>query len=464
MVSYLVGLDVGTTASKAVVCTSEGREVASGKARTVWTVTDAGVETSPEELWQSAMAAVAAATTDLPAGRVRGIGVASMGECGVLLDVRDQAIGPVVAWHDGRDAAETARLRKDFEADAFADLTGLATTGQWSLTKHRWLMADRPELAVASSRLSIAEWVAFRLGGRPVAELSLASRTGWLGLRTKRWLDETLAWSGAAATLLPDEIVTGGMAIGEVAGPAVPRTVRGATITVAGHDHQVALVGAGAYGRGAMLDSFGSAEALLRPSEANLEPEAVRRLASKGIATGWSPLPDMWTVQGGTRGGLVLQTLVASLGLPPGDLRGPSQQSSPHVRVVVDESDNVGIEGLSPSTSAEEIWRAGVDYTTGAAAEVYRALCQATGVPHTVTLIGGWTRHESIVSARRELYGSLRIPEISEPGAYGAAMLAGVAAGVFDGVNALPSVRLKDAPPSKTASAGHAEQKGNHVE
>ena len=52
--------------------------------------------------------------------------------------------------------------------------------------------------------LSVGEWVVHRLGGEQVAELSLASRTGWLDLHARGWWDEALAWSGAPPGLLPE--------------------------------------------------------------------------------------------------------------------------------------------------------------------------------------------------------------------------------------------------------------------
>ncbi|GAB3974074.1 hypothetical protein GCM10027615_38780 [Plantactinospora veratri] len=82
----LVGLDVGTTASKAVVFTDAGEPLAQASAPTPWTPTRTGAELDATALFGSAVAALAGALSAAPPGPVAGLGVASMGESGVLLD------------------------------------------------------------------------------------------------------------------------------------------------------------------------------------------------------------------------------------------------------------------------------------------------------------------------------------------------------------------------------------------
>ena len=83
------------------------------------------------------------------------------------------------------------------------------------------------------------------LGGEQVSEQSLASRTGWLDLARRDWWDEALAWSGARRSLLPELVASG-----EPVGTAHDRWdipgLGGAALTVAGHDHQAAAIGADA--------------------------------------------------------------------------------------------------------------------------------------------------------------------------------------------------------------------------
>ena len=116
MQPWLVGLDVGTTSCKAVVMAPDGREVASGRAPTPWTTTALGTQIDGEALVDAARAALSDAVAAAPAGRILGVGVASMAESGVLLADDGRAVAPLIAWHDTRDAAETAALRAELGA------------------------------------------------------------------------------------------------------------------------------------------------------------------------------------------------------------------------------------------------------------------------------------------------------------------------------------------------------------
>ena len=277
--TLFVGLDVGTTTSKAVVFTQDGDPVASGRATTPWTVTTSGAELDATALLEAATAAVAEALADCPPGRIGGLGVASLAESGVLLDRRGEPVAPVIAWHDTRDHAELASLRDTIGAQTFSATTGLPLRQQWSLTKHRWLIDNVPSARSAVRRLNVAEWIVRGLGGEEATEQSLASRTGWLRLAQRSWWEDTLAWSGASQSLMPP-LVTAGTPLGRVSAETGLPRLAGAVLTVAGHDHQAAVIGAGADGPGDELDSCGTAEALVRTIAPGLSPDVVADLAA----------------------------------------------------------------------------------------------------------------------------------------------------------------------------------------
>src|SRR5688572_3482221 len=107
----LIGLDVGTTTSKAVAFTPEGDPIASGRATTPWEVSGGGVQLDARDLAQAARSAIAQIAKALPEEEILGIGIASMGEAGVLLGSTREPLAPVIAWHDRRDKAELEDLR-----------------------------------------------------------------------------------------------------------------------------------------------------------------------------------------------------------------------------------------------------------------------------------------------------------------------------------------------------------------
>src|SRR3954447_16786233 len=310
----LAGLDVGTTSVKALLMTPDGVEVAKGRAETPWETTPHGVEADPYAIAAAAQDALADALSAVPDARVIALGIASMAEAGVLVGADDDPVGPVIAWHDSRDLAQLADLEQSIGGTRFSTRTGLPQWSQWSLTKHRWLLDNVPSAGRAVRRYNIAEWVARTLGADPVSELSLASRTGWLDLERKTPWAETLDWSGAPGGLLGD-LVQAGAPVGRVSTDCDLRQVRGATLTIAGHDHQAATVGAGACGDQDELDSCGTADAIVRTTLPTVPPESRASLTAAGVTVGWHALMDRWSVLGATQGGLILQQVMARLGV-----------------------------------------------------------------------------------------------------------------------------------------------------
>jgi sugar (pentulose or hexulose) kinase len=429
---YLVGLDVGTTSSKAVVIDSNGAEVAQGRAVTPWHARAAGVEADALAVLEAARAAVTEALREAPRGPVIGMGVASMGESGVLLDRNGDPVAPVIAWHDSRDEKEVRQLRETFGAAGFARRTGLPLRSQWSLTKHRWLTDHHAASQDAVRRLGIAEWVVRKFGGEEVSELSLASRTGWLDLAARDWWAESLEWSAMKASLLP-ALVPAGTAVGRVPSAVGLEGLTGAVLTVAGHDHQAAAIGARAAGAGDVLDSCGTAEALLRTVLPGLDSDAVLALTEAGVTVGWHALPDHWCLLGATQGGLVLQRVLATLGKTGSDLSSLDQEAlaADPAGLHITGDDPVAISGITEGTGPAQVWRAALDEVTRRAGDIHVAMTAVSGEHNNFIVTGGWARSEALLEIKRRAFGRLTHPDVGEAGARGAAMLSGVAAGMY---------------------------------
>ena len=120
----------------------------------------------------------------------------------MLLDAHGAPVAPAIAWHDSRGTEQAERMAAELGSARFAERTGLAPRPLCSLAKYRWLREQHEPAERGVRWLSVGEWIVHRLGGDQVAELSLASRTGWLDIHARDWWDEALAWSGAPAGLL----------------------------------------------------------------------------------------------------------------------------------------------------------------------------------------------------------------------------------------------------------------------
>jgi sugar (pentulose or hexulose) kinase len=180
----VIGLDLGTTSSKAMVRDLAGREVALVAARTPWTTVHGGTQTTADALLALAVdvlvEAVGAAERQIGAVRVLGVGLAGLGESGVLLDAAGEPCAPVIAWFDKRGGRELEVLGATAPAvqREFAGRTGLPWDSQASFAKLLWLQSAGYPLTAAHRWSSVPEWVVHRLGGDLVREPSLASRTG----------------------------------------------------------------------------------------------------------------------------------------------------------------------------------------------------------------------------------------------------------------------------------------------
>lgn len=434
----LVGLDVGTTRVKALVVDETGAEVTAAERPTPWDRGDTGAELDAARLAglvQEVAGQAAAAAVSLTGGRVAGLGVTGMGEAGVLADPGDRPLTPVRAWYDQR--ADTETIRAELGETTFHQTVGMRLDAQPSLPKILRLRADYPGARAAVRFYSVPEWAVRVLGARPVSELSLASRTGLLDVVT------AAPWDGATDLLgaqLLNELVEAGTDVGRIGADAHP-ALRGATLTVAGHDHQTAALAAGAAEHGTLFNSLGTAEVLMRFTAGPLERTVVGELAAAHRTAGRTVVPGHWCVNQGLSSGFVLERVAAALGATDradrADLGGRAVALLPDdapgraaVAVEIAE-DQVRIGLLDDGADAATVWaatvravvesgRAGLDHVTG-----------LIGPYGRVVAAGGWLANPAVLAAKRRQFPGLQTAGVTEAGAAGAAYLAGVAGGLF---------------------------------
>jgi sugar (pentulose or hexulose) kinase len=445
----LVGLDVGTTSSKAVVFDVEGAVLATGRAPTPWAhVAPVGAQMPADALLAAAVTAVSRALAAAPPGRVAGLGVTSMAESGVLLDASGRPVVPVIAWHDTRDLPLVTQFDRDIGEGRFSTRTGLPLRSQWSMTKHRWQRETDPATARGVRRLSVAEWIVRGMGGDEASDVSLASRTGWLDLAARDWWTEILDWSGASESMFPP-LVTSGTALGRVSEALdVPR-LTGAILTTAGHDHQAATVGAEAAGPGDQVDSCGTAEALVRTVPAGFPASGVLQLARRGITVGWHILDGQWALLGSTEGGLALQRALSVLGGREGlaALDAAATDAVPGVvSVDLDGSSRVTISGIGDGVTAGDVWRAALEAITEQILQIHQAMTSVVGPHRNLVVTGGWSRSAAFMQIKEKAFGRLTRSSVEEAGARGAALMAGLAAGTYAEPDDFPRLGLTSGP------------------
>jgi sugar (pentulose or hexulose) kinase len=434
LTALLLGIDVGTSACKAAVVDAHGVEVAHGQAPTPWEQVPTGAELDAETLLRAVAQAAGEALDRAPDGDVAGIGVASVAETGMLLDAAGDVLHRPVAWHDSRGAAEARAIARDLPD--FTERTGLPASALCSLAKLKHLGTRGAE-----RWLNVAEWVVHRLGGRQVAELSLSSRTGLLDLEPAAPYADALAWAALPDDLIP-EVVAAGTDSGRSDGAALPGT-DGAVLTVAGHDHLVAGVGVGVIASGDVLDSCGTAEALVRVAPPQ-DTAARRRSAHAGVTVGWHVAQGRQALLAGVWSGLALREVLDGLGVGEA---GREELSAGALAIAPGEAPALELELYSldrppvrlPDAEPAAVWRAAID-TVAREVQTLIAHIDAVAGPHTkVVVTGGWARDAAVFDAKRRL-GAIEAPPVVEAGCRGAALLSGVAAGLYASADDLPPV------------------------
>jgi len=444
----VLGIDIGTTSSKAVAqpvpprgTPHAGQCAPYAEQRTPWHTGSGGqTETDPCRLLDVAVdligSSVRAAESAWGPVRVRSIGVTGLAESGVLLDAAARPAGPVIAWFDHRGGHELGQAAREFPAFAttFERTTGLRWSSQASIAKLLWLRAAGYRPGAASTWMSVPEWIVFALGGDAVREPSLASRTGLIDQGTGGVWPGALAVAGLSAQALPDERPAGVRA-GYLRHDGVTSCAAGAVLTVAGHDHPVAAIGAGAAGADELFNSSGTADVLARSIPGTLDETGRQRVVSAGWSVGRHVLPDTSLLLAGVGGGLLLRRVLAALGAES----GPARAALDHAGLGVGDlpaglsvsgdgrtQDDVVIriqDGASPAS----VWMAAVRYTAAQTRLLLDDIEKIVGPHRRAIAAGGWTQMASVRAAKAAAIDAMSFSAVVQPGVTGAALLASFA-------------------------------------
>ena len=442
----LLGIDVGTTYSKAAAVSLDGSERGHGRVRTSWSQVPTGAEMDPAALIEDAVAAARKAVAHARVGRVVAVGVTSMAETGVLIDRRGDPVVPAIVWHDTRGSDQAQALERDLGADEFTSRTGLRANRVCTVAKYRWMREHWPASARGVRWLNVSEWVVRGLGGEERAEQSLASRTGWLDIRHIELWEDALHWAQAPPNLVP-EPVPAGTAAGR-AGPLLAEA-EGAVLTVGGHDHLCASMGAGATGEGDVFDSCGTAESLVRALTEPPETSDILRANGGGVSIGRHVRAGELAAMGGFESGLALQRFLDLFG--GGVARAELDEQALALRPGADgirieglTEDEITISGVGRGATPGHLWRAALEAVQRRGAGVLETLEMIGGPRARLVATGGGVQSEAVRRVKREIVGEFVEPVVEEAGARGAALLAGVAAGIYPDVASLPAPRWKD--------------------
>ncbi len=413
--AVLIGLDVGTSGVKAVAISHDGKVLATAEESYDLSTPEPGyAEQDPEDWWNAAVACLAR----LPDGP---IGLSGQMHGLVVLGADDRVLRPAILWNDQRTAAECAEIEARVGLERLIELTGNRALTGFTAPKLLWLRRHEPETYARIRHVLLPkDYVRFRLTGERLIDAADASGTLLFDVAHRRWSVEVLE-----ALELPLEWLPTAHESTEIAGAG---------------DQAAAALGVGIASPGpisVVLGTSGVVFAVL-PSYA-AEPEARVHVFCHAVPATWHAMGVMLSAAGSAAwvrhalgGDFAVLDAEAARWEPAteGLLFAPylSGERTPHA----DPDARGAFTGLSLRHDRGAIWRAtleGVAYGLRDSLELLRTL----GVRADVGRIsGGGARSElwlRIVSAVLGL--PLELTESEEGSAFGAALLAGVRAGVF---------------------------------
>lgn len=426
-----IGIDIGTRNLKLGLFDEDLRQVELVRTPTPWTDLDGSRALDPAALLRTVMERLVRLAEDA-AVTVGGVGIASMAEVGFIETSGGGLPRPATAWFDDRGAESAELLLEEF-GDRFAVMTGRSPSPVCTVTKLH-VMGSTGDLPRNGRFHSVAEWVAHRLGGDPVAEASLASRTGLLDIRRGVACEEVLAWCGLERGFLP-EVRSATEGVGVIRG--VHPRIDGAALAVAGHDHLAAMVGVGATAVPEVLDSCGTAEAIVMNAGEDLLAHAldltraggtVSRHVLDGRSAAFAP---------SFRSGAMLQRVLDELGVEVGDEGALSDLDDRALPLVggdgAPELPGLLLEPIEwpddlAGAEAARRWAAAIDSVAATGVRRLGVLHEVLGPPGRVHVTGGWSQGAAVRRAKRALSDDVVFSRTSEAGARGAAAIAAVVA------------------------------------
>lgn len=459
--SLLVGVDVGTTNTKAVLYDpARGKVLATASRPTITHHPRLGwSEFDPAEVWRGVAEAVREIAAACAPGAVAAIAVASMGEAGVPVGARGDYLYPIIAWYDPRTEPFARWWAGNFDQRRLYEITGLAPRHIYGLNKLLWLRRRRPAVYRALRHwLSMEDFVLWKLTGRFATDYSIASRTMAFDQRKCHWSAEVLATADVPVDIWPEALPSG-----TVVGPLTPAAAAETGLGVAtqavtgGHDHLCAALAAGLLAPGTVLDSTGTAQAVLAVT-GDYQPSD--RLRTAGLSLYHYVARGRYVVQAGlSAAGGSLAWLASLLGGAEGE-GGAERYETLLAEAAAVPPGSRGLLWLphllgsgSPENDPDSRGALLVRTTSHTRGDLVRSLLEALcySLRQNVDLlqeatrqdvkeliaVGGATKSPLWLQLKADIVERpVRVPLVSEATALGAALLAGLGAGVFADENA----------------------------
>ena len=450
---HILALDQGTTGSTALVVDPDGRVLARGYAELPQYFPQPGwVEHDPEEIWSTVERAARAALGEarVSGSEIAAVGITNQRETTIVWErATGRPIHRAIVWQCRRTAPLCDQLRADGVESLVRAKTGLVLDAYFSGTKIRWLLdevagararAERGDLAFGT----VDAWLIWKLtgGGVHATDVTNASRTLCLDLRTGDWDDEMLQILKVPRRVLPAVSPSAGV-LGETID--LGWLPRGVPIAGVAGDQQAALFGQACLTPGAAKNTYGTGCFML------LNTGAVPVASSHGLVT-----TIAWRIGGQTTyalegsvfiAGAAIQWLRDGLGILKNAAESQElAESVPDTGGVYFVPAFVGlgaphwdmyargtVVGLTRGTTRAHLARAALESIAFQSREVLEAMAADARISiEGLRVDGGAAANDFLCQFQADLLNvAVLRPRVIETTALGAAYLAGLGAGVW---------------------------------
>ena len=458
MQRYVMGIDVGTGGTRAVIVDDGGHIVSSAsEEHEAFASPKIGwAEQRPEDWWRAAGGAVrqAIAQAKLSKEQVSCIGFSGQMHGAVMLDASDRVVRPALIWCDVRTEKQCEELRKQIGWERLIELTCNPPLANFTLTKLLWTRESEPEnwKRVRSVMLP-KDYVRFRLTGERATDMADASGTLMLDVARRRWSAEVLQQVRIDQAALP-LLYESPQICAKVSSAGAEETgLAAGTPVVAGAGDQAAgAVGMGIVAPGVVSATIGTSGVVFAATDRPAHDPRGR------LHTFCHAVPNRWHVMGVTQAaGLSLrwfrdrfmsgclqngtdpydQLTAEAAGVTPGAdglLWAPylMGERTPHL----DPNARGVLVGLTASHSRAHVVRAILEGVAFSLKDTFTIFGEMNLPVSRIRLGGGGARSSLWRQIQADVYGhEVEIVEAEEGAAYGAAILAGVGAGIWPTVD-----------------------------
>ena len=452
---YVAAIDQGTASSRCLVFDRSGRIVGVAQKEHHHIFPRPGwVEHDPEEIWRNVEDVVGRALAEnrLDPSDLVAVGIANQRETTIVWDRHTgRTVHNAINWQDTRTDHLVTAFVDEFGHDRFREQTGLPMTTYFSGPKLRWLLDNVPGVrarADAGDLLfgTMDTWLIWRLTGRHLTDVTNASRTLLMNLRTLDWDDELLGIFDVPRHMLP-EIRPSAEFYGEAGG-----LLTGVPVTAALGDQQAALFGQSCFDPGDAKCTYGTGSFLLLNTGERPVPSTQGLLTT--VCCRVEDEPPTYALEGSIAvTGALVQWLRDNL-----TLIGSAPEIETLARTVDDNggcyfvpafsglfapywrSDARGvIAGLTSYITKGHLARAVLEATAWQTREVLEAMiADAGGSPSTLRVDGGMTANNLLMQFLADVLDvSVVRPIVAETVSLGAAYAAGLAVGFWPDREAL---------------------------